>query len=519
MKRLGQIYAIFLRLAMLVFILSAGWIAYTQYQQFNAARARYPAGSSIAGLAVGGLTQQQALERLVLAYSVPVELRYGSASRPVEGSALIQTNPAVLGFELDLTAMLTQAEVKRTQQPLLDAYWDYLWQCFAPCRGQRTQPAFDIPLQATVDSGRIRAYLRDEIALRYDQPAQAAQPVPGTTHFLPGKPGSALQIEPALPLIAAALRSLNDRRVELSASPVSAPGATLANLQVLLGQQITLSRFDGIAEVYVQDLKNQQEMHFAFQNGKNIPPDIGFTAASTIKIPIMIATFRRSVSRPVEGGAQPAGQAVLDSLAKMIEISENDPADWLMQQMNKNNGPLEVTSDLVALGLKNTFLAGYFYPGAPLLKRISTPANQRKDYFTDPDPYNQTTPAEMGRLLGDIYQCAQNGGGVFATVFPGQITQDECRQMQQLLERNKLPVLIAAGVPEGTRIGHKHGWIEELDGLVHTYCDAALVFSPGGDYVMTVYLWKKGQLLFDTANTLTPVLSETVYNYFNIPAP
>ncbi len=493
MKRLGQIYAIFLRLAMLGFILAAAWIAYTQFQQFTLARSVYPDGSTIAGIAVGGLNQQQALERLVAAYGVPVELRYGSA--------VIQPQPAALGFKLDLTAMLTQAEVWRTQPPLLDAFWDYLW--------QRKPGGFEIQLQADVDAGRIRAYLQNEIAPRYDQAAQNALPVAGTTHFLPGKPGATLQVEPAVPLIIAALRSLSSRRVELTSSPVSPLRPTLQNLQVLLGQVITLAHFDGIAEVYVQDLKSQQELHFAVQNGKNIPPDVGFTAASTIKIPIMIATFRRAV--------QPAGQDVLDNLAQMIEISENDPADWLMKQMDKNNGPLEVTRDIQALGLKNTFLAGYFYRGAPLLKHILTPANQRKDYFTDPDPYNQTTPAEIGRLLADIYQCAQDGGGAFATVFPGQITQGECQQMEQLLERNKLPVLIAAGVPDGTLLGHKHGWIQELDGVVHTYCDAALVFSPGGDYVMTVYLWKKDQLLFDRANTLTADLSQAVYNYFNIP--
>jgi beta-lactamase class A len=207
---------------------------------------------------------------------------------------------------------------------------------------------------------------------------------------------------------------------------------------------------------------------------------------------------------------------VLAYLEKMIEVSENDPADSLMKLLDKNNGPLEVTKDIQALGLKNTFLAGYFFPGAPLLKKISTPANQRKDYYTDPDPYNQTTPAEMGRLLADIYQCAENGGGTFAAVFPGQITQNECKQMIEFLVLNKLPVLITAGLPEGTKIAHKHGWIEELDGMVHTFSDAAIVFTPGGDYVLTVYLWKKDQLLFDTANALTSDLSQAVYNFFNL---
>ena len=99
----------------------------------------------------------------------------------------------------------------------------------------------------------------------------------------------------------------------------------------------------------------------------------------------------------------------------MIERSENDPADRLMETViDKNLGPLEVTKDMQALGLPSTFLAGYFYPGAPLLQRIQTPANQRTDIATGPDSYNQTTPVEMGQLLADLYFCAEDGEGTFA---------------------------------------------------------------------------------------------------------
>jgi beta-lactamase class A len=490
-KTIVRILVIFLRLLALGFVLSAGWLAYTQYQQFEQSRAFFPAGSKIAGLPVGGLNQQQALDRLIQAYGVPVELRYGTS--------VIQAKPAALGFELDLTSMLAEAEVKRTSLPQWDAFWEYLW--------ERKPGAFDIPLRARVDAERIRAYLKTEIAARYDQPAQVALPLPGSLRFLPARTGSVLDIEPAVPLINDALFSLTARTVTLKSSSQQPGRPALQNLQVLLRQAVDLSRFDGITEIYLQDMRTKAELHFAYQNGKMIPADIAFTAASTIKIPIMISTFRRS--------AEPTPPEVVNNLAKMIEISENDPADWLMKQQDVNNGPLEVTKDIQALGLKSTFLAGYFYPGAPLLRKISTPANTRKDYFTDPDPYNQTTPAEMGRLLADIYQCAADGGGSFAKVFPGQITQAECKQMIEYLVLNKLPVLITAGLPEGTRIAHKHGWIEELDGMVHTFSDAAIVFTPGGDYVLTVYLWKKNQLLFDTANALTVDLSQAVYNYFN----
>ena len=229
-----------------------------------------------------------------------------------------------------------------------------------------------------------------------------------------------------------------------------------------------------------------------------------------MKIPIMVSVMRRA--------PDPLEPEVQEMIELMVERSENDPADRLMETViDKNFGPLEVTKDLQALGLPNTFLAGYFYPGAPLLQRFQTTGNQRTDVKASPDPYNQTTAAEMGMLLEDLYYCSEDGGGTFAAAFPGEITQSECRQMVSFLVLNKIAVLLQAGLPEGTRIAHKHGWIIENDGLMHTIADAGLVYSPGGNYVITVYMYHPVQMLFDPANRMVAEISQAVYNYFNLP--
>jgi beta-lactamase class A len=203
----------------------------------------------------------------------------------------------------------------------------------------------------------------------------------------------------------------------------------------------------------------------------------------------------------------------------MIDLSDNVATDTLMQDvLDPYNGPLMVTDDIKKLGLKNTFIVGYFYLGAPRLTTMITDANSRTDVNTNPDTYNQTTPQDIGLLLEDIYQCAQNGGGTFAVVFPGEITQTECQSMINYLLNNKLAVLLTAGLPDGTHIAHKHGWITESDGLMHSISDAGIIFSSGGDYVMTVYMYQPTQLLFDPANRLVAQLSNAVYNYFNTPA-
>ena len=144
--------------------------------------------------------------------------------------------------------------------------------------------------------------------------------------------------------------------------------------------------------------------------------------------------------------------------------------------------PLIVSEDMQALGLENTFLAGYFAVGSPILKIIKTPGNERSDVSTQPDPYNQTTPSEMGELLSDVYFCARDGGGTLTAVFPEEITQGECQKMLDLLAQDKTGSLIQEGVPDGTRVAHKHGWIQDASYVIHDMSDAGYCIYTWGRF-------------------------------------
>jgi len=353
----------------------------------------------------------------------------------------------------------------------------------------------------------LRNYLVNEIAARYDKPAGQVISPSGSVTFEAGEPGTALDIERSMVLIDSALRSAFQREVKLSYSRISPARPSMYNLKVLLERQIELSEFKGITEIYLLDLQTRQEMHFAYQNNQEVPPNIAFTAASTIKIPIMVSTFIQN--------KEPLPAETTRLIELMIERSENGPADELMEMLGGNLGPLVVTEHLKEIGFENTFLAGYFYFGAPLLERFITPANSRADINTSPDAYNQTTPLEIGMLLDDIYQCAEYGGGTLIAAFPGEITQQECKLMITYLERNKIGVLIQAGVPDGTRVAHKHGWIIESDGLMHAISDVGIVYTPGGNYVLTIFLYDPVQIYFDPESELIAKLSTAIYNYFN----
>lgn len=493
MRRASITFSAF-RLLSVALILIAVVLTVLQLVRFSRVRSYFPAGLEIASVPVGGLDRAQAAARLLEAYSSPIVLHLGEAS--------IHLNPAVVDYQLDTEAMLAAADLQRTQQLFWQEFWDYLW-------GRTTNPS-PVPLRFTYSEQRLRTFLTD-IAARYDQDPIPARPIAGTTNFEAGKPGISVDEDGAVLLIENALRSLVGREIELPLKRTDPTRPSIRNLEILLQQTLQVSGFDGIAGIYLLDLQTAQELHFGYRQGENLSvnPDIAFTASSIIKLPIMVAAYRRLPDNP--------DQETRKLLTDMITESGNEAADWLMERViDPNRGPLIVTEDLKLLGLENTFLAGKFTLGSPLLAVIQTPANQRTDIDTDPDVYSQTTPSDIGMLLSDLYQCAQAGGGALPVVFPGEITSAKCQEMINLLVANKLPVLLTAGIPDGTRIAHKHGWVT-YNGVINAIGDAGIIYTPGGNYVLAVFLHHPVQLVWEPASALVAELSRAVYNYFNLP--
>jgi beta-lactamase class A len=460
---------------------------------YSRIRNNFPLGLQVGQVPIGGLDYVQAAERIYTTYRSPIEIIYA-------GSA-IQIRPAVLGFEPEVEKMLAVADNQRVTEPFWEGFWNFLW--------NQNIEVINIPLNASYDEARIQAYLFAEISTRYDTPATPPKPVPGTTQFSAGIPGTQLDIDRATPQIISALRSPTNRRVNLALDTISTSTPSINDLEVMLKQIIEVSGFDGTVELYLQDMGTNSKIHFAYQtNVGDLPPNIAFSSLSLVKIPLMISAFRYM--------EEPYPQNYLDLMAEMIEQSENTSTDELaMNVIDDNLSPLIVTEDMRRLGMENSFWAGHFYSGAPLLQRFETPANQREDVNTSPDIYNQTTAADMGMLLEDLYHCAEQGGGALLAAFQGELTQNECNLMVDYLARNQIGILLQAGVPSGTRVAHKHGWAIENDGLVHVFGNAALIYTPGGNYVLTVFAHHPVQAVFDPINVLFAELSKAVYNFYN----
>lgn len=487
---------IILRGVSILFLTAALILTITSLIAYSRQRNSYPTGMTIAGVPVGGLSPAQASQRLLEVYTSPVEIRYDNA--------IVHIDPGTVGFQIDVETMLAAADLTRTGGSFWGGFWDFIW--------NRSPAESQIPLSASISEERLREFLQNEISSRYDQPPEPAQPVPGGTSFLAGAPGQTLDLDRAVLLITDALRSPSSRSVALSYTRSAAARPTIENLEILLKQIVTTSNFDGLIGFYMMDLQTGQEIHFTMNNKQEIPsePDLAFTASSTIKVPV-VASYLINQGSDLD-------PVTADVILRTLGRSDNSATDLVLERIDPFNGPLIVTRDMEAIGLESTFLGGMFYLGAPnLLPGRITPGNSRTDISTSPDSYSQTTPSEMGILLADIYHCAQNGGGALIAAFPDKINPATCQLLIDFMAQDKLGALIQGGVPDGTFVPHKHGYVlSPRDGVMHDTSDVGIVYSPGGNFVLSIYTYHPVQNIWDITNPLFVRLTEAVYNYFNI---
>ena len=91
--------------------------------------------------------------------------------------------------------------------------------------------------------------------------------------------------------------------------------------------------------------------------------------------------------------------------------------------------------------------------------------------------------------------------------------------MIQYLEEDKIGVLIETGVPEGTAVAHKHGWGTDVTtGIMYNVSDAAIVYTPAGNYILAIYVYHPNQILWDEVSKMYDDLSRAIYNYFRLAA-
>lgn len=278
-------------------------------------------------------------------------------------------------------------------------------------------------------------------------------------------------------------------------------GDSLWNTVLNAGFDPQTSRF---ASLFVMDMQTGEAFSFG--------SDIAYSGTSINKISILARLYGLMESPPDE--------RLATDIANTMICSENVATNRLLEIVGSGdqfNGADEVTRFLRQLGLSRTFLTAPYTidPANPPIppRPIQIPETEADQEKANADLSNQITVDELGWLLASMYQCAYGDGGPLMENFPGMYNGRECRQMLHVMSSNNVDALLKAGVPADTRVAHKHGWIADTHG------NAAVFFTPGGDYVVSMMVYNPEWLNFEESLPLIAEVSRQIYNYYNPEAP
>lgn len=461
-------------------------LAYLAYQAFLYQQQRrfLPLGTSIGEVDVGNLTPDEAKERVIAAYAQPVAVYHGEA--------MVQINPPDVGFTLDIDAMMAAAEQSRTQQDF--------WEGFAGYLLQRPLNPSTIELIASHDPTLVEAVITS-IATYLDKPMAPPQIDPTTLTFREGESGIATDVENGVAQIEAALYRLDNRVANLTVTSVTSPEPGLDLLQSYLENK--LATFPGGGSFYILDLETGEEVA--------VNADQAMSGMSMMKIAIVLETYR-AVDTNL---SLDQTKLVSETLVFSGNYSANLLLDVVAGQDNAYLGSDILTQSMRQLGLENTFIATpYEEPARADRQTYITPANSDFENRITLDPAMQTTARDMGTLLAMIYYCA-SGKGALLAVYPDQLTPGECQELLHYLSMNMEGYILRPGVPPCTPVAHKHGWIDGDVGFNGTHGDAAIITTPGRDYVVVTYVYTEGWLDWTVSFPFMADVSRAVYNYYN----
>jgi len=299
------------------------------------------------------------------------------------------------------------------------------------------------------------------------------------------------------PAVVEAVQPLGEASVPLSPE-FAALGNQLWDLMLSEGFDPATSR---LGTLFVMDLQTGEAFSFG--------GEFAFSGMSINKIAVLTEFYGQIDTPPSDAEAY----TIVESMTCSENTSTNDILS-IIGGGSPYTGARQVTQRLRGLGLENTFIAAPYTPDARIEPEpVTLPTSNIDQTRTEPDPSNQLEVNEIGALLSDLYQCGINERGALLDTYPDDYTPAECRQILNTMSNNRINALIEMGVPEGTRVAHKHGWIDDTHG------DAGIVFTPGGDFAIVVAVHNPIWMNFEESFPLVAEITRQVYNYFNPDAP
>ena len=472
--------------AALVISLGLG-LALFRYSQL---RGRVPTGVSAAGVALGGLSQEQAeallQEEVAAPLALPVQLRYLGE--------LVPLLPSQVGFQVDVVAMA--AEAIRLSEEADRGFWAGF---LGFLMGQEPLGLQEVPLATTIDEPALRGFLI-RLGQERDRPLRPVTAITNSYVFDPGQSSQTLDVAASFPKVVSALTRVGDRSADLVVLEEHPQPPPLSDLVALAEHRV--QEFPGIVGVYVMDLSTGEAGGFN--------EAVVFSGMSLLKLGVMLQTL-----------IDFNGEALTEGMTNLMWGLPTDPGqrtNELLAQIGRGDavaGARRVTATLADLGLIRTVIlwpyrietAGGAGAGraAPRPDLLELPLGQD----TNPDPFIQTTPEEIVRLLAMIYGCAQDEGTLRAA-YPERLSPDDCQFILEVLKTNPIGTWIRSGIPTELPFAHKHGFSAQ------TIADAGIVFSPGGDYAIAIFAFANVSWLGCYPHPVFYDISRAAYGYFNL---
>ena len=301
---------------------------------------------------------------------------------------------------------------------------------------------------------------------------------------------------PALLLLSACVVRVNTETT-LTGSPTVTVVEPIDSLRARINRRIAVVPGAEVG-LWYKDLATPETL--------SVAPDVSFHAASTMKLPVMIELFRRSDARTislsqtlqienkfasiVDGSPytlnagddsdsllyKQIGSAVTlrELNQRMITRSSNFATNLLIQQLDAKT----ITATARALDARNI--------------RVLRGVEDSKAFAQGLN--NTTTARDLGVLLLAI----ENGTAASAA---------SCAAMKDVLLHQEFSTEIPAGLPPGTPVAHKTGWITA------TLHDAAIVYPLSGRRPYILVVLTRGIPKDTVARALIADISREVYRF------
>ncbi len=464
---------------MLILLLVAVAVLSLPYIRYRRTAGVVPAWVRVGGLEVYGASESEAMTSLTQGLKEPLEVWHGDER--------LVLRPETVGFQVDVYAMLKEAQAQ-DQPGLLVRY-------LVEHSLERTPRTVDIPLHYRYDEAALDAWL-DEAIKTHDRPPGAPVPVLESLTLTPGKPGLETDRVEAKKMLIAGLASPGTRSVKLPTKVTPPQPIDVKALGSLL--QARLDQFPGIGSVWLHYLPTGEEIA--------INADVAYAGTSTLKIGILEQVYRKL--------DQPPGIETSKVISETMMHSGNFTANLMLGIVGDGDwdrGVAEMNKQFKALGMTNTFMAAPYDRKMAVPPHIVTEANQRKDMNTQPDPYMQTTPRDIGSALEMLVSCSQ-GGGTLIALYDNKITPEECQQALDFMSLNEMKEMIVGGLPQGAKAVHKHGYVPDTHG------DVAAIWGPAGPFVLSVFLYRPTWLEWAYSSPTMGDLARASWNVFQLMA-